>query len=271
MLLPRLITGFAIAALCAVVLFVLPVWMFTVLVTIFIVLGLNEFFRLIENKEISVNKKLGIILGALVPWAVYFDSQIPRDWFFVFVPAICLIIFIVQFTKRDNRAVLSISTILFGLVYVSWFFSFFVRIRTISLGTEPLPRLLVGYLVLVTKSTDIGAYMVGSAIGRHKLIPRISPNKTIEGTVGGVLFSILASLSSIAFLPGFSLSRLLILGFVLGALAQIGDLSESLIKRDCAAKDSGKTLPGLGGILDTIDSLLFTAPVFYFYIKVFMA
>ncbi|MFH1245134.1 MAG: phosphatidate cytidylyltransferase, partial [Candidatus Omnitrophota bacterium] len=187
-----------------------------------------------------------------------------------FVPAICLIIFIVQFTKRDNRAVLSISTILFGLLYVSWFFSFFIRIRTLPGETELLRRLLVGYLILVTKSTDIGAYVVGSAMGRHKLIPRISPHKTIEGTVGGVLFSILASVGSIAFLPGFSLSRLLILGLVLGALAQIGDLSESLIKRDCAAKDSGKTLPGLGGILDTIDSLLFTAPVFYFYIKVFM-
>ncbi|MFH1245600.1 MAG: phosphatidate cytidylyltransferase, partial [Candidatus Omnitrophota bacterium] len=130
MFLPRLITGLAITALCAVVLFVLPAWVFTVLVTVFIILGLNEFFSLVENKEISVNKKLGIILGALVPWAVYFDAHVPKDWFFIFVPAICLIIFIVQFTKRDNRAVLSISTILFGLLYVSWFFSFFIRIRT---------------------------------------------------------------------------------------------------------------------------------------------
>lgn len=267
----RLITGLAVTAVAAAVLFTSPAWTFTLLATIFIILGLNEFFCLIENKEIGVNKNLGIILGALVPWAVYFDAKVPQDWFFVFIPAICLVIFLVQFTKRDNRAVLSISAILFGLLYVSWFFSFFVRIRAMPVGTDYFRRLLVAYLILVTKSTDIGAYVVGSAIGRHKLIPRISPNKTIEGTVGGLLFSILASVSSINFLPGFSLSRLLILGVILGTLAQIGDLSESLIKRDCAAKDSGKTLPGLGGILDTMDSLLFTAPVFYFYVRVFMA
>jgi phosphatidate cytidylyltransferase len=254
----------------ATVLFACPAWVFTVLVTIFIILGLNEFFVLIENKNIGVNKRLGIVIGAIIAVATYFDYKIPQDWFFVFIPAICLIIFIVQFTRRDNRAVLSIATILFGLVYVGWFLSFIIRIRTMPVGTEILRKQLVAYLILVTKSGDIGAYIVGSKWGRHSLIPRISPRKTVEGALGGLLFSIVVSLVSIKFLPLFSLLELFIIGFLLGALAQIGDLSESLIKRDCGVKDSGVTFPGLGGVLDAIDSILFTTPLFYFYIKVFM-
>ena len=270
MLVHRLITGLIITAVVAFVLFALPAWAFAVLVAVFIVLGLNEFFLLVENKQVGVNRKLGVVLGTLVPLCTYFDYRLPPDWFFVFIPAICLTVFIVQFTKRDNRAVLSIAAILFGLVYVSWFSAFIIRIRVMPLGTELLRKQLIAFLILVTKSGDIGAYLVGTKAGRHSLIPRISPKKTVEGMLGGLAFSIGVSLACKGFLPSFSLSRLLILGLLLGALAQIGDLSESLIKRDCAAKDSGQTLPGLGGVLDTIDSLLFTAPIFYFYVKVFM-
>ncbi|MBU3933687.1 MAG: phosphatidate cytidylyltransferase [Candidatus Omnitrophica bacterium] len=270
MFIRRLITSLIITAIAAIVLFVFPAWALAILVTVFIALGLNEFFILVENKEIGVNRRLGIVLGAAVPLATYFDYKIPQDWFFVFIPAICLIIFIIQFTKRDNRAVLSISAILFGLVYVSWFLSFLIRIRTMPLGTELLRKYLIAYLILVAKSGDIGAYLIGTRLGRHSLIPRISPKKTVEGMVGGLAFSVLVSLACVGFLPSFSLFHLFILGLLLGALAQIGDLSESLIKRDCGVKDSGRTLPGLGGVLDTIDSLLFTAPVFYFYVKVFM-
>lgn len=270
MFLRRLATGLIVAAIVFAVLFALPAWAFAALVTIFIILGLNEFFILIENKKIGVNRRLGMGLGAVVAAATYFDYKIPDDWFLVFVPAICLIIFIIQFSKRDNGAVLSISTILFGLVYVGCFLGFLIRIRTMPVGTEMLRKQLLAFLILVTKSGDIGAYLIGTRMGRHSLIPRISPKKTVEGMLGGLLFSVLVSLACSGFLPLFSLLQLFILGLFLGALAQIGDLSESLIKRDCGGKDSGKTLPGLGGVLDTIDSILFTAPAFYFYVKVFM-
>ena len=137
-------------------------------------------------------------------------------------------------------------------------------------GTELLRRQLLAYLILVTKSGDIGTYFIGKRLGKHSLIPRISPKKTVEGALGGLLFSVVVSLASIGFLPVFSLLHLFVMGLILGVLAQIGDLSESLIKRDCGAKDSGRTLPGLGGVLDITDSILFTAPIFYFYVKVFM-
>jgi phosphatidate cytidylyltransferase len=266
----RLTTSLIITAVVAIILFAFPAWVFTILVTVFIVLGLNEFFTLIENKQIGVNRKLGIILGLVVALVTYFNYKIPSDWFFLFIPAICLIIFVIQFTKRDNRAILSISTILFGLVYVSWFLSFLIRLRTMPVGTELLSRQLIAYLILVTKSGDIGAYLIGTRLGVHTLIARISPKKTLEGMLGGLSFSVLVSLACIGFLPSFSVPHLFVLGLGLGILAQIGDLSESLIKRDCGVKDSGRTLPGLGGALDTIDSILFTAPAFYFYVKVFM-
>ena len=270
MFIHRLISGLIITTITGLVLFALPAWAFAILVAVFIILGLNEFFVLIESKQIGINRRLGIILGTLIPIAIYYDYKIPQDWFFVFIPAICLIIFVIQFTKRDNRAVLSISAILFGLVYVSWFLSFLIRIRTMPLGTEILRRQLIAFLILVTKSGDIGVYIIGTKLGRHSLLPRISPKKTVEGMLGGLAFSILASLACAGFLPSLTLPRLFILGLALGTLAQIGDLSESLIKRDCGAKDSGRTLPGLGGILDATDSILFTAPIFYFYVKVFL-
>lgn len=271
MFLHRLITSLIIAFISTLILLALPAWTFAILVAVFITLGLNEFFTIIEHKQIGINKRLGIILGGLVALATYFDYKIPEDWFFVFIPAICLIIFIIQFTKRDNRAVLSISAILFGLLYVSWFLSFLIRIRVMPVGTELFRKQLILYLILVTKSGDIGAFFIGTRFGRHRLIPRISPRKTVEGALGGLLFSLLISLACKVFLPSFPLLNLFILGLFLGLLAQIGDLSESLIKRDCAVKDSGKTLPGLGGVLDAIDSILFTAPLFYFYIRVFLA
>jgi len=270
MLKRRIITGLIVTAITGIVLFAAPALAFALLVAVFIVLGLNEFFRLIEHKQIPVNRRLGIILGLVLAAATYFDYKIPHDWLFIFIPIICLIIFIVQFTKRDTEAVLSISTIFFGLVYVSWFLSFFIRLRTMPVGTELLGKQLIAYLILVTKSGDIGAYFIGRKFGKHRLIPRISPKKSVEGTLGGLTFSVLVSLGCVGFLPFFSLPHLLILGFCLGVLAQVGDLSESLIKRDCAVKDSGDTLPGFGGVLDAIDSLLFTAPIFYFYVKVFL-
>ena len=121
-------------------------------------------------------------------------------------------------------------------------------------------------LLLITKLGDIGAYLIGSSFGKHPLIPRISPKKTIEGAFGGLLFSVLGALASRIFL-GFDYLHLILIGLGLGILGQLGDLSESLLKRDCGIKDSGSIFPGMGGVLDEIDSLLFAGPVFYFYLS----
>jgi phosphatidate cytidylyltransferase len=157
-----------------------------------------------------------------------------------------------------------ISTTIFGILYISWFLSFMVRIRYLAGGIG-----LILAVIFITKSGDIGAYFIGSRFGRTPLIPRISPKKTVEGAAGGLIFSLLGAFISKPFLH-VSLSQLMFMGISLGVLAQLGDLSESLMKRDCQVKDSGQVLPGMGGVLDFIDSLLFTAPAFYFYMSVIL-
>jgi phosphatidate cytidylyltransferase len=117
--------------------------------------------------------------------------------------------------------------------------------------------------LIITKLGDIGAFLIGSKWGRKILMPRISPKKTVEGALGGLLFSVLGGLACQPFLP-FGPGQLIFISAGLGVLGQLGDLSESLLKRDCQVKDSGNVFPGMGGTLDAIDSLLFTAPVFYF-------
>jgi len=129
---------------------------------------------------------------------------------------------------------------------------------------------LLGFILLITKCGDMGALLIGSKIGKHPLLPRVSPNKTVEGSLGSFLFSALAALLASSLLPGqlnIGFMHIVFIGLFFGGLGQLGDMSESLIKRDCNVKDSGKFLPALGGALDAIDSVLFSAPAFYFYMS----
>ncbi|TAN60242.1 phosphatidate cytidylyltransferase [bacterium] len=237
-------------------------WIFALCIMGLIAGGLYEFFCLIEKKGIPIYKYFGMAIGVIIPLSILFEFELTRGWELLFIFLALVSLFILQFKRRDNsQAIVGISTTLFGILYVAWFLSFLIKIRNLPAGA--------GYLaavILVTKSSDIGAYVIGSGFGRHALIPRISPKKSIEGALGGLLFSVIAAVLSKPFL-GFSYPRLIILGIAIGILAELGDLSESLIKRDCQVKDSGSFFPGMGGVLDLVDSLLFTAPVFYFYMS----
>ncbi|MDE2027779.1 MAG: phosphatidate cytidylyltransferase, partial [Candidatus Omnitrophica bacterium] len=129
---------------------------------------------------------------------------------------------------------------------------------------------LIAFILLVTKTADMGALVIGTNFGRHPLLPRVSPNKSIEGTVCGVLVSACVALIFRSFLPPsleLKLWKVFFMGAFFVGLGQLGDLYESLIKRDCGVKDSGKTLPAMGGVLDMIDSILFSAPAFYLYMS----
>ncbi|MFM7101704.1 MAG: phosphatidate cytidylyltransferase, partial [Verrucomicrobiota bacterium] len=132
-------------------------------------------------------------------------------------------------------------------------------------------RYYVLYFILVTKFSDLGAYCTGSLIGRHKMIPRLSPGKTWEGFGGAIVISTGASVlfAHLAgpHLKGMTLPHALILGVLLSVAAVVGDLIESLFKREAGVKDSGKLFPGIGGILDLLDSLLFNAPLMYLYLR----
>src|ERR1700739_3032597 len=160
---------------------------------------------------------------------------------------------------------------LFGLLYVAWLFNFMTKIVYVIPRTPQgatLGQFYVLYLVVVTKLSDTGAYFVGSRIGRHQMMPHISPSKTWEGFCGSLVFSTGASCLLIFLLPKHLAWLNLFHGMILGPLivvaAVVGDLGESILKRSTGVKDSGVLLPGIGGVLDLIDSLLFTAPFFFF-------
>lgn len=262
----RIVSSILILSLAGIITFYFPNWAFTLLASSMIGCALWEFFSLAEKKDIFVYKYFGILLGMLVPIAVYF--QFGTEGFFAmepfFIVIACLFTFVLLFIRRENsQALASVAVTMFGLLYIAWFFSFFIKIKFLPHGAA-----LVAFLILVTKMGDVGAYFVGRSIGKHSLIPRISPNKTVEGTLGGLVFSIGTALCCKALLPHISLYHLLTLGVLLGILAQVGDLAESLIKRDCHVKDASNNISGFGGMLDVIDSLLFTTPIFYVYIKV---
>jgi phosphatidate cytidylyltransferase len=174
-----------------------------------------------------------------------------------------------QFVSRSNTAgILAISTTLFGLMYVAWLLNF---IQKINFFPGINGTFYVLYFILVTKFSDCGAYALGSLIGRHKMIPRISPGKTWEGFAGAVLVSTGASLLFARLagdkLAGMTLLHATLLGLILSIGAVVGDLIESLFKREAGVKDSGKFFPGIGGILDLLDSLLFNAPLMYLYLR----
>jgi phosphatidate cytidylyltransferase len=126
---------------------------------------------------------------------------------------------------------------------------------------------LVFFVVLVTWAGDTGAYYVGMSLGRHQLAPVISPNKTVEGLMGGLLLALaMAVVASLWFLPSLTLADCLATGLLLAGAGLLGDLVESALKRSAGVKDSGMLIPGHGGMLDRLDSLLFTAPIFYYYV-----
>lgn len=177
-----------------------------------------------------------------------------------------LILFALHFGEKDG-AIVDLAVSSFGLLYIA------VPVGMI-LGILYMPhvdgRWWIAYLLVVTKITDIGAYFAGSLWGRRKLAPTISPKKTIEGAVFGLICATIASWvfrfgSGLAGPFHMSTLEWICLGLILGAAGQFGDLSESLLKRDANKKDSN-ALPGLGGVLDSIDSILFNAPIIYIYL-----
>lgn len=263
----RAITSILLISIAAITILLLPIWAFSIATSIFIGIGLYEFFRLSPKKAFPPGFiYVGIFSGALLPYITYLYRPTGGIWEALFFIVILITLFIMQFTRKENQnAVTLIAVTLFGVFYIGWFFTFLVKIRFLEDGYK-----LVAYLLLVTKAGDMGAYLIGSKFGSRKLIPRISPNKSLEGAIGGFIFSVLCAFLGRLFLGWLSVSFILISGVLIGVFAQLGDLAESLIKRDYEVKDSGSLLPGLGGMLDVIDSLLFTAPIFYIYLRIVM-
>jgi phosphatidate cytidylyltransferase len=241
--------------------------------------GLLEFYGLVEKRGLICFKEWGVFGGLLLIASTFFylsgvlgiqeapakANDFETSLLIIFVLGLC----VRQFVSTHNTAgILAISTTLFGLMYVPWLLNF---IQKINFFPKANGTYYVLYFILVTKFSDTGAYAVGSLIGKHKMIPRISPGKTWEGFAGAVAVSTLASLLFAHFtgerLTGMNWKHAVILGILLSTSAVIGDLIESLFKREAGVKDSGHYFPGIGGILDLLDSLLFNAPLMYLYLR----
>lgn len=236
--------------------FFAPNWFFFTVAVVLVSLGLYEYSRLAEAKGYWMHPALLISMGVLVVFSVYASFSLE-------VILLALIAFFVLFFTRKSvdQGLACAALFIFGLIYIAWFFSQILQIHRLPQG-----HLWVFFTILVVKGGDAGAYFVGKAIGRLKLLEHISPKKSIEGAWGQLITSIVLAGLSAFYLPSVGLHHILILGFCIGILAQLSDLAESLLKRDAGVKDSGQ-IPGLGGVLDVLDSLLFTIPFVYFYLS----
>ncbi len=254
---------------------------FWFLISLFGMIGLLEFYTMLDHKRLPNFKITGMICGAvMLCGSFYYFSRMGPARSYDFELAVLLGFLLTVFTRqifarlRDDEPLQTMAYTLFGLLYVIWLFNFMTKLVYItprSADGHATGQFYCVYLIAVTKFSDMGAYLVGSLIGRHQMIPHISPKKTWEGFCGALLLSTFASVGLIKLMPtelsALNLTDGVILGLLLGFAAVVGDLAESIIKRSTGVKDSGRFLPGIGGALDLIDSILFTAPLLYFYLR----
>lgn len=254
----RLLVSALLVSVALYSIFIAPAWFFFLVVEAFVLTGVHEFLTMAEKKGVVINRALGLFFAGLFPLAYYFPSES-----LIFVIA-CLTLFVFNFHRRfKDQALVSTAVTTFGLVYVAWFFSFLMKIRYLPGGAQ-----WAFYTIAIIKIGDAAAYFFGKAFGRMKLVEHISPKKSVEGAIAGFLATVLASLLSKTYLVGVDVIHLFVMGIAVAILAALGDLAESLLKRDAGVKDSGN-LPGLGGVLDVLDSLLLAIPFVYYYLTAF--
>jgi len=264
-------------------------WIFTAATAGIAALALFEYYVLVRQKGFSPAYTIGVVTAVLYIFAIFFKTQGPHphwDSLWQKMPEIILTIgffsCFVRYAWSGKDPIINIATSFLGIVYLAVPFGLVVRIMYFFMFEGASDPYFQGswwiiYLIAVTKAADMGGYFIGRTAGRRKLAFKISPNKTLEGALGGLVASILLSLL-ICYLGkrfgqvfiGFTYLSSIVLGLLIGFFGQMGDLAESLLKRDANVKDSN-TLPGVGGILDMTDSILFTAPVVYIFLRVLYA
>ena len=254
---------------------------FFFLISTLALVGLWEYYVMLDHKKLPNFKIIGMLSGGvLVGGGFYYCSRVGPARSYDFEVATLVFFMLIVFARQmfqKTRDLLPLETMaytVFGLLYVPWLFSFVTKIVYLlprDAGGNVTGHIYVLWLVVVTKFSDMGAYLTGSMIGKHPLVPHISPKKTWEGFFGALVFSTGGACGVLALrrdeLSFLTYTDAAILGLILGFAAIIGDLAESIVKRSADVKDSGKFLPGIGGALDLIDSILFTAPLLFFYLR----
>lgn len=266
-------------AVVSATLFSMKAWAYLGLVGVLTMLASREYFQMMKSGGVVCFPRLGMLLAAtycgIVYWLLFGGrGHVPGgiDALAIFLAATVAFTLQLRHPIRGFESLSAVAVNLLGFVYIAFLFNFCARIIFAVPGEGEVPGAwLLLWLLAVTKFTDMGAYITGSLIGRHKMIPHVSPGKTWEGFLGALLFSQLAGCGLFLLLPDQlailgGWGHVVLLGFLLCVLAVIGDLAESVVKRAVHAKDSGQMLPGIGGALDLVDSICFTAPALFFYL-----
>jgi phosphatidate cytidylyltransferase len=241
---------------------------------LFIGLALREFYLMLEAKGIKAHWKSGFLAALLFPIGFYarLRAQRTEEWHLAGLLTVLLIAMLLAELRRgaSKQTLVNTSSTLLGVLYIGWLGSQVIALRELP-GTLHVPyaegmsfALLPFFLAW---SCDTAAYLVGRTWGRHRLAPNVSPGKSIEGAVGGLLAAIVAgAVARVWFAPYLEPVPALVLGLLVGVFAQLGDLVESLLKRDAETKESSSLIPGHGGVLDRFDSILFAAPLVYYFL-----
>lgn len=238
-----------------------------------LVIGLVSFYEfsaMAKIKNIFVCNLVGFLSVALIILNAYFHFFELEIFFLSAIPVLLLI----ELFRNKHSAISNISATLLGIFYTGFFTATLIGIREYYVGNS-LDYSNGGFIIisiLITLwMTDSAAYFIGSAFGKHKLFPRVSPNKSWEGAIAGFLFAIITLVVlKFVLLDFLGWIDIIAFGIIIGIFGQIGDLIESLVKRDAGVKDSSNIIPGHGGIFDRFDSLLFSAPIIYLYLLLFI-
>lgn len=244
-----------------VILFILKAsaFQFSLLVFLLALLGLDEFYRMALPSRRGEGRAAAAA-GALAIFTIFSANPVfPLMALTLLVLAFCLVSLFRL--KEIRQAAPDAALVLMGFLYVPLLLAHLVLIRMLPHGVSWLFLIMV-----IVMAGDSAAYYVGSTFGKNRLYPAVSPKKSIEGSLGGLAGSLTgAVIAKSTFFPELSIADCVAAALLLGVLGQLGDLFESLIKRSCGVKDSGTIVPGHGGILDRLDSILFAAPAAYYY------
>ena len=258
-LLPRIITGLVFLGLVIVSVSINP-WIFAALFGFFTVIGIIEFYKMSGMLGFTPQKVTGIVIGVLTFIVLFLLAmKILPPVIVLILPVLMLSIPIIELFRQKPTPTSDWAQTLFAPVYIALPFGVMANMLFLPESHEFSPKIILSFFAFVWIS-DTGAFCVGSLIGKHKLIPKISPKKTIEGLLGGIAFTLLASIPVCHYVGVFTQSQWLIISLVTVIFATFGDLVESMVKRNAGVKDSGKMLPGHGGVLDRFDSTLLAVP-----------
>ena len=246
-------------------------YFFVGLTVLAIVLGLREFYSFASKLGLRIFSAGGFA-AALIVAAAFIRNE--PGWIVAAFAALAILSLGVALSRPEEATRALASASVFGVIYVALLAGFLIGVRMTpdTAATPKLAAKLLTTFFAMVMMTDTGAYYTGRSLGRHKLAPRVSPGKTIEGSAGGFITAMLAGfVCRLVFFPEIPALHVLVLGAAIGLISQVGDLGESLLKRGSEVKDSGSIFPGHGGMLDRVDSILFCAPILYYYSRLFIS